>query len=76
MYVPCGFTPEQEQALLEAQVTTQEQLTRVISWQKTEEERRKWTLIIGGVGLLFAALKLGILVIPSVRERSAKMGRL
>jgi hypothetical protein len=75
MYVPTGFTPEEEVALVKGQAATREQLERIISWQKAEEERRKWTLIIGGVGLLFAALKLGIFVVRDpMRDRSRTLG--
>jgi hypothetical protein len=75
-YVGVGFTEDEEAQVLTGQRTTQEQLAKVIAWQKAEESKRRWTLIIGGIGVLFAALKLGVLVVPSVRERSSRLGRL
>lgn len=75
-YVPAGFTIEQEDAILTGQRAQGEQLTNIIARLKAEESQRRWTLIIGGIGVLFAAIKLGVLVIPSVRVRSKKLGRL
>jgi hypothetical protein len=71
-YMPIGFTPEQESYLVESQgklVTLNED---VIKRLKEEESRRKWTLVLGGVGMLFAAIKLGIVVVPTIRKRRAE----
>lgn len=75
-YVQTGFSEQEEAEILTGQRTLQKQLTEVTAWQRAEESRRRLTLIIGGIGVLFAALKLGVLVIPSVRERSTRLGRL
>jgi len=69
-YLPTGFTEEQEGTLLEAVADIQRR-------QKEEESRRRWTLLLGGIGALFAAVKLGIVVIPTIRKRRAeRMGEL
>ncbi len=75
-YVPAGFTMQQEDEILTGQQAHGKQLDNIIARLKAEERQRRWTLIIGGIGVLFAAIKLGVLVIPSVRIRSKKLGRL
>lgn len=75
-YVQAGFTEEEEAEILTGQRTMQSQIAQVTAWQKAEESRRRLTLIIGGIGVLFAALKFGILVVPSFRERTTRIGRL
>lgn len=66
-YVSQGFTEEQETYLLQATAD-------ILKRQKDEEERRKWTVVFGAVGAVFAAIKLGILVIPKIRK--PRIGRL
>lgn len=67
-YIAQGFTEEQE-----GHITAS--IDKMLEWQKAEEQRRKWTLIIGGFGLLLAAIKLGVVVMPTVR-RSQRLGKL
>jgi len=67
-YLPTGFTEEQEGHLLET-------IDDIARRQKEEESRRRWTLLLGGLGALFAAVKLGIVVFPKVRARR-KTGQL
>jgi hypothetical protein len=66
-YIASGFTPEQEETVLTS-------LTRIEKRQQEDEKRRKYTLIFGGIGLFLAAVKLGFVVIPTVR--GGKVGRL
>lgn len=68
-YVPVGFTPEQETYLVESQgklVTLNEEIIRR---QKEEESRRRWTILLGLGGAVLAAIKLGVVVIPTIRKR-------
>lgn len=44
-------------------------VTALVAAQKAEEKRRKITLILTGAGVLFAAVKLGFIVIPHFRSR-------
>lgn len=41
----------------------------LIQWTKDEDRRRKIGLLIGIGGALFAAVRLGIIVIPHIRKR-------
>lgn len=61
-YLPTGFTEEQEGHLLET-------VDDIARRQKEEESRRKWTLLLGGIGAFLAAVKLGVVVIPKVQKR-------
>jgi len=73
-YIATGFTEEQESEVLESLETLKQRSAETIRRQKEEESRRRWTLLMGGLGALFAAVKLGIVVVPKVRER--RMGKL
>jgi hypothetical protein len=75
-YVPTGFNLQEETEILTGQRTAKDKLDEIIARLKAEERQRRWTLIVGSIGVLFAAIKLGVLVIPSVRVRSRKLGRL
>jgi hypothetical protein len=54
-----------------------QQHAEIIQRQKDDESRRKWTLLIGAAGALFAAVKLGIVAFPHIRAaRQRKIGEL
>lgn len=67
-YVPAGFTPEQETELLT-------RTAEIVARQQKEERSRKLTLIIGGLGALFAAARLGVIAIPLIQERRRRRRR-
>ncbi len=49
----------------------------ILRSQKEEESRRRWTLLLTIGGALFAAVRLGIIVLPAIRKRrSAAPGAL
>ncbi len=52
----------------------QAQLDTIVQFQQDDARRRKWTLVIGIAGALFAAVKLGIIAAPHIRKR--KLGEL
>jgi hypothetical protein len=43
-------------------------VTSLVAAEAEESKRRKISLVIAGVGLLFAAAKLGIIAIPHIRK--------
>lgn len=61
-YMRIGFTEEQEATVLE-------RLEDIVRRQREEESRRRWTLLLGGIGAVLAAIRLGVIVLPSVRRR-------
>jgi hypothetical protein len=46
-----------------------DRVNEIILRQKQEESRRRWTLLIAGIGAVFAAVRLGVIVVPKVRAR-------
>jgi hypothetical protein len=76
-YIATGFTPDQEEQLLAGQVTLEQRTAEIIRRQKEEESRRRWTMLFAVAGGLFAAIKLGIVVFPTIKKRRAeKLGGL
>lgn len=61
-----GQTPDPP-ASLEAVLARQDELLHQF---KLSEERRKWAMIAGIAGAVFAAFRLGILAVPKIRERA------
>lgn len=59
-------TPTLTDPLAEILANTRETLTRV----KADQENRKWALMIAGASALFAAVKLGLVAFPVLRDRS------
>lgn len=55
--------------LLEQQQAMRAQVDEVLERQKEEERNRKLALIVGGLGALFAAARLGVVAIPLIRRR-------
>lgn len=78
MYVPRQLSADDASGgdplsvVLQQQMEMQKQVAEVIRRQKAEDRGRRLTLIIGGIGALFAAARLGIIAIPLIRERRRK----
>lgn len=68
-YIPMGFSTDQEVELLTSQQSLSKQIDQLLELQKREESMRKWTLIIGGLGALFAAVRLGVIALPRLQQR-------
>jgi hypothetical protein len=69
--VPCGnyeLGDEPEPAAAE-QPSNEQMLFELLEMQREEARKRKWTLIIGGLGALFAAARLGVVALPFIQER-------
>jgi hypothetical protein len=64
-YLAAGFTPEQEKQLLDSTAA-------IAAAQKADAEKRRWYVIFGAAGALFAAARLGIVAIPFIKERRAR----
>jgi hypothetical protein len=45
-------------------------VAQLVAAQEAEEKRRKVTLILTGVGVVFAAIKLGFIVVPHFRSKT------
>jgi hypothetical protein len=60
-YVPAG-----------AVETDSEKLSLILQNQEREARRRRLTLLLGGLGALIAAARLGIVAIPLVKEARAR----
>ena len=46
--------------------------SEIIRLQHEDAARRRWTLIIAGASALFAAVKLGVIVLPHIRRHRAQ----
>ena len=55
--------------------TSEDKLDQILRIQKEEGAKRKLALIIGGVGALFAAARLGIVVLPLVKAARRRPAR-
>jgi cyclopropane fatty-acyl-phospholipid synthase-like methyltransferase len=75
-YVPAGFTEEQEKLVLSRQEKIEAHVDEIIARQKTEESRRRWTLLFAVVGGVFAAVRLGVIAFPLMKKRKARLGQL
>lgn len=67
-YIASGFTPDEEKLILDrtaALVATNEKL---YSMTAAEETRRRWMLGFGIAGVVFAAVKLGLVAFPMLRK--------
>jgi hypothetical protein len=42
---------------------------QILEWQRAEDRRRMWGLVFTIGGALFAAVKLGVIVVPRLRRR-------
>jgi hypothetical protein len=62
-------TPETDSVVLQRIDT---RTLAIADQQKSDADSRRLTVIIGAVGALFAALKLGIIAIPHVRRHFAE----
>jgi uncharacterized membrane protein len=75
-YIATGFTPDEEKLLLDRTqrlVTTSD---KIVAMNAAEESRRRWTLALGVVGAVFAAVKLGIVAFPLIKQRRRALGDL
>jgi hypothetical protein len=62
-------TPPETEAVVLARVD--KTTLAIAKWTKDEDRRRKIALVIGAAGALFAAVRLGWVVIPHFRKRRA-----
>jgi hypothetical protein len=70
--VPATTAPAQPSDPLTLLEERQREILRVL---RESEDRRKWSLLIGVAGAIFAAFRLGIVALPEIRRRR-EMGRL
>jgi len=49
---------------------------QILDWQRKEDRRRMWGLIFTVGGALFAAVKLGFIVLPHIRKKPHALGTL
>lgn len=72
--VPCSnyVLGADEPEIAAEQPSVTEMVAQVLELQREEKRARKWALIIGGIGAVFAAARLGIIAIPIIKAKRTR----